>query len=166
MRSVPIGESATYRGAANAHNTTTNRARTNRRRGTVTSMTVVSSPLPSAPAPISPAVKPGWKTTEFGAYLVSTILVTLYMSGIMTSDRAMAIAGAASSVLAALGYKASRTLVKRAASQSGSPYLEQMLGIAQSYIQQHFAAGIAGIARPAPPAHDADEDPEFGIPRA
>ena len=89
---------------------------------------LAGAPLPSAPAittsvvatpdgaSAATAVKPGWQTTEFWLGLAATLLSALYASGVIpTSGAAATIAGIAATVLIALGYKVSRTLIKRAA---------------------------------------------------
>lgn len=56
--------------------------------------------------------KPGYKTTEFWLKVAAMVLTALYASGSLTNSTAMAIAGIAATILAALGYTVSRTLVK------------------------------------------------------
>lgn len=66
--------------------------------------------------PTSPPTptKPGYQTTEFYLSLAATVLTALFASGLLTNNTALAIAGMAATVLTALGYKVSRTLVKTA----------------------------------------------------
>jgi hypothetical protein len=64
------------------------------------------------PAPTP--TKPGYKTTEFWLSMLATLLTALFASGALTNNVALAIAGMAATVLTALGYKVSRTLVKTA----------------------------------------------------
>lgn len=63
---------------------------------------------------IPPPPKPGYLTTEFYLSLSAVLLTYLFASGAVTNDKALAIAGMAATVLTALGYKVSRTLVKTA----------------------------------------------------
>lgn len=66
--------------------------------------------------PIDPAPpKPGYKTTEFWFKLAAVLLSTLFASGALTNNTALAIAGMAATVLTALGYTVSRTMIKTAA---------------------------------------------------
>jgi len=60
--------------------------------------------------------KPGYKTTEFWLKLAALALTAMYASGALTNSVALAIAGIAASILGALGYTVSRTLVKGASS--------------------------------------------------
>lgn len=60
----------------------------------------------------SPPVKPGWQTTEFWFSTAAVALTALFASGALTNSVALAIAGMAATVLTALGYKVSRTMVK------------------------------------------------------
>lgn len=57
--------------------------------------------------------KPGYKTSEFWLKLAALVLTALYASGAMTNNTALAIAGIAATILGALGYTVSRTLVKQ-----------------------------------------------------
>lgn len=66
-------------------------------------------------APTTAPVKPGYKTTEFYFGGAATLLTLLYASGLLTSNVSLAIAGMVATVLTALGYKVSRTIVKAAA---------------------------------------------------
>lgn len=70
---------------------------------------------PATPPTTPPTVKPGWKTTEFYLSLLATLLTALFASGVLTSSTALAIAGMAATVLTALGYKVTRTLIKTGA---------------------------------------------------
>lgn len=73
----------------------------------------VSLPPPAADPP---PVKPGWQTTEFWLMMVAKLLGILYASGMVGDGTITArIAGLAVTVLAALGYTVSRTMVKTAA---------------------------------------------------
>jgi len=60
-------------------------------------------------------VKPGWQTSEFWLKIAAIALSALFASGALTNNTALAIAGMAASILGALGYTVSRTLVKTAA---------------------------------------------------
>lgn len=62
--------------------------------------------------PVPPA-KPGWQTSELWLSLAATLLSFFFASGAITNSTVMAIAGIAATVLTALGYQVSRTLVKR-----------------------------------------------------
>lgn len=62
----------------------------------------------------STPVKPGYKTTEFWLTLAATLLSTLFASGAITNNTVLALAGIGATVLTALGYKVTRTLVKTA----------------------------------------------------
>jgi hypothetical protein len=68
----------------------------------------------SPPDPTPTPVKPGYLTTEFYLSLAATLLTYLFASGAITSNTELAIAGMAATVLTALGYKVSRTIVKTA----------------------------------------------------
>ena len=57
-------------------------------------------------------MKPGYKTTEFWFKLAAVALSAVFASGALTSSTTMAIAGIAATMLGALGYTVSRTLVK------------------------------------------------------
>jgi len=72
-------------------------------------MTTDTQLTPSAP------VKPGYRTTEFWLKIAAIALSALFASGALTSNTALGIAGMAASMLGALGYTVSRTLVKTAA---------------------------------------------------
>lgn len=61
--------------------------------------------------PTTPA-KPGYKTTEFWLKLAALLLTAVFASGALTNSTALAIAGIAATVLTALGYTVSRTMVK------------------------------------------------------
>lgn len=56
--------------------------------------------------------KPGWKTTEFWLSLAATLVGAVLASGAVSNDIVLQILGGLSSVLAALGYSAARTVVK------------------------------------------------------
>lgn len=57
--------------------------------------------------------KPGWKTSEFWLKIGAFMLSALFASGVLTGhDLALQIAGIAATILGALGYDVSRTLVK------------------------------------------------------
>ena len=59
------------------------------------------------------AVKPGYATTEFWLKLAALILTALYASGVIpTSGTAATITAIAATMLGALGYTVSRTMVK------------------------------------------------------
>jgi len=59
-------------------------------------------------------VKPGYKTTEFWLSIAAMLLSTLFASGALTNDVALTLAGIGATLLTALGYKVTRTLVKTA----------------------------------------------------
>ena len=62
---------------------------------------------------ISPAVKPGWQTTEFWLKVAAILLTALFASGVIpTSGMAAQITAIAATILGALGYTVSRTMVK------------------------------------------------------
>jgi len=70
-------------------------------------------PVP-APAPLPP-LTPGWKTSEAWLTAIAMILGILPNTGLLANaPLALKIVGLASSVLAALGYTANRTSLKRA----------------------------------------------------
>lgn len=78
----------------------------------------VAQALASIPAtpPTDPIpVRPGWQTSEFWLKIAAIALSALFASGALTNNTALAIAGMAASILGALGYTVSRTLVKTAA---------------------------------------------------
>lgn len=87
--------------------------------------TAPAPPIPSDPPP--PPVKPGWQTTEFWLSLAAVALTALFASGALTNVTALAIAGMAATVLTALGYKVSRTLIKTA----GALLLVSAVGVTQ-----------------------------------
>ena len=60
----------------------------------------------------TPPPKPGYRTTEFWLKLAALLLTAMYASGAVTNNTALAIAGIAATILGALGYTVSRTLVK------------------------------------------------------
>ena len=63
----------------------------------------------------TPSTKPGYQTTEFWLATAAKLLGILFASGAIGDGSALAlIAGLAATVLAALGYTVSRTLVKTA----------------------------------------------------
>jgi hypothetical protein len=63
-------------------------------------------------APPTP-VKPGWQTTEFWMKLAAIALTALFASGIIpTTGTAASVAAIAATMLGALGYTVSRSLVK------------------------------------------------------
>lgn len=67
------------------------------------------------PAPIPAPTKPGYKTTEFWLKCAALLLTALFASGaIPTSGTAATIAAIAATMLGALGYTVSRSLVKAA----------------------------------------------------
>lgn len=73
-------------------------------------------PTASQPATAPAPVKPGYLTTEFWLKLGAIALSALFASGIIpTSGPAATIAAMAATMLGALGYTVSRTLVKNAA---------------------------------------------------
>lgn len=57
---------------------------------------------------------PGWRTSEFWLKVAAITLSALFASGALTNNTALAIAGMAATILGALGYTVSRTLVKTA----------------------------------------------------
>lgn len=68
----------------------------------------------TAPTPTSP--KPGWKTTEFRLKVAAFILTALYASGVIpTTGTVATVMAIGATMLGALGYTVSRTLVKTAA---------------------------------------------------
>lgn len=66
-------------------------------------------------ADVDPApVKPGWQTSEFWLKVAAMALTALFASGALTNNVGLAIAGMAASMLGAIGYTVSRTIVKTA----------------------------------------------------
>lgn len=59
--------------------------------------------------------KPGFKTSEFWLKVGAMALTAAYASGALTNNTALAIAGIAATILGALGYTVSRTMIKAAA---------------------------------------------------
>ncbi len=57
---------------------------------------------------------PGWRTSEFWLKVAAIALSALFASGALTNNTALAIAGMAATILGALGYTVSRTIVKTA----------------------------------------------------
>lgn len=77
--------------------------------------------MPSLPTVLLPSVgevvvppTPGWRTSEFWLKVAAIALSALFASGALTNSTALAIAGMAATILGALGYTVSRTLVKTA----------------------------------------------------
>lgn len=73
----------------------------------------MADPVP-VPAPVpDPSPKPGYKTTEFWLTVAVQVIAVLMLSGVIAPgsfvDKAVGIASAA---LAAMGYTASRAMVK------------------------------------------------------
>jgi hypothetical protein len=64
----------------------------------------------SAPAP----VKPGWKTTEFWLHLIAVLAGAIMASGLPSQNKIVQVAGMISATLGALGYGATRAIVKAA----------------------------------------------------
>jgi hypothetical protein len=62
----------------------------------------------------TPPVKAGYRTTEFWMKCAALVLTAIFASGALTNSTALAIAGISATVLTALGYTVSRTLVKNA----------------------------------------------------
>lgn len=61
----------------------------------------------------SPTIKPGYKTSEFWLKLAALALTALYASGVIpTSGPVTQVAAIAATMLGALGYTVSRTLLK------------------------------------------------------
>lgn len=89
---------------------------TQRRRMTNTD---TSSP-PTSIDPVAPPVTPGWRTSEFWLKVAALALSALFASGALTNDTALAIAGMAATVLTALGYTVSRTLMKATAMRTSA----------------------------------------------
>jgi hypothetical protein len=63
--------------------------------------------------PPAPPSKPGYLTSEFWLGLAATALTALYASGAVTQSTVLAAMGIAATILGALGYTVSRTLLKR-----------------------------------------------------
>ena len=78
--------------------------------------------IPPAPSPLPVAAvapKSGWFTSEHVLCLVAAVLTALYASGAIPAvGPAAQIAGIVGTVLTALGYTVSRTLIKTAAAKS------------------------------------------------
>jgi hypothetical protein len=64
--------------------------------------------------------RPGFQTSEFWLGLAASILTALYASGVFTTTTSLAIAGIAATILGALGYTVSRTIVKKAATAASA----------------------------------------------
>lgn len=56
--------------------------------------------------------KPGWRTSEFWLKCAAFGLTALYASGLLTSSTELAAWGIGATMLGALGYTVSRTMVK------------------------------------------------------
>lgn len=70
--------------------------------------------LTIVPVPKTSSLKPGWKTTEFLLSTAAMVVGTLLASGVLAEGGLAArIAGAAMTVLAALGYTYNRTQLKK-----------------------------------------------------
>lgn len=75
----------------------------------VTIPTMSLSPVPPSASPI----KPGWRTSEFWLKCGAMVLTMLYASGaIPTSGTSTQVTAIAATILGALGYTVSRTMVK------------------------------------------------------
>ena len=57
-------------------------------------------------------VKSGFRTSEFWLKVAAMVLTAVFASGALTNSTAIAIAGIAATILGALGYTVSRTMVK------------------------------------------------------
>jgi hypothetical protein len=66
------------------------------------------------PPPSSAVIKPGYKTTEFWMSIAAFVLTAVFASGAVTNETALSMLGIGGTVLTALGYKVSRTMVKSA----------------------------------------------------
>lgn len=65
-------------------------------------------------------MKPGYKTTEMWLTLLAILAASLLGSGLLVPQSSLAkVVSLVATVLAALGYTASRTAVKRAAIEAG-----------------------------------------------
>lgn len=82
------------------------------------------------PPPATAATKPGYKTTEFWMSVAAFALTAVFASGAVTNEVALSMLGIGATVLTALGYKVSRTMVK-SASASLSLCLVFALGASQ-----------------------------------
>ena len=78
----------------------------------------MSDPSPTVivqPVAAPPAIKPGWLTSEHILTLVAMLLSALYATGALpTSGTVAQVVAIAATMLGALGYQVSRTLVKTA----------------------------------------------------
>jgi hypothetical protein len=61
---------------------------------------------------ITVTTKPGYRTTEFWLSAAAALLGTLFASGALTNNTALAIAGVAASILTSMGYSVSRGMAK------------------------------------------------------
>lgn len=111
------------------------------------------------PAP----TKPGYRTTEFWLSLLATLLTALFASGVLTSSTALAIAGMAATVLTALGYKVSRTLIKTGAALALFVLASssQVGCTAAKDAATHAAGGFVDCMRPEPQKMLAELRPVF-----
>lgn len=76
--------------------------------------TPTPAPLPIVQPPAAPAIKPGWQTSEAWLAFLAVVLPALITSGLFAASSETAkIVGLACSVLAALGYGANRTSLKK-----------------------------------------------------
>lgn len=64
--------------------------------------------------PIAAPVKPGWRTSEFWLKLAATGLSALFVSGLITNNTELAIAGIVAAELGSFGYTVMRTSAKAA----------------------------------------------------
>lgn len=76
-------------------------------------MTDIPQQLPTVAVVAAPAVKPGYKTTEFWLKLAAIAMTALFASGaIPTTGTAATMTAIIATMLGALGYTVSRTMVK------------------------------------------------------
>ncbi len=74
----------------------------------------MTDPIVPVPVDLTPDVKPGFKTTEFWLSTIAMLLGVVMASGaVHTGGMVAQIVGGALSVLASLGYTASRTQIKK-----------------------------------------------------
>lgn len=75
-----------------------------------------STPAPAPANDNSPAPSPGWRTSEFWLKLAAILLTALFASGVIpTSGTVATVTAIAATMLGALGYTVSRSMVKSAA---------------------------------------------------
>lgn len=103
--------------------------------------------------PVS-ATTPGWRTTEFYFKVVAAALTLGYASGLIpTTGTVAAVAAMAATLLAALGYTVSRTLVKTNAARVAGATTTTVLNVSPAATDVQTAPGSVAAALKAQAGH-------------